>query len=255
MVNCYPVAGKAKSMAVCSAFAHGCGGKVFTDGRSRPGESMFYGVDASNDNAWRGALAQAAEDADTTGYYYADNSYFDAARGHHFRVTRNAMQHSGVGTSDGARFRALGVEIKPWRKDGTHFVVCPQSEPFMRLVGYQGDWTADTLRALAAIPDRKIVLRQWSADKGALAATLGDDLVDARALITHSSAAAVTAVLAGVPAICTARCACTPMSSGLDCLASPRTPSGRQAWASVLADNEWTLDEMRVGAAWAVLRG
>lgn len=247
IVTAYPVAGKKKSFEICLAFVRGCDGQIGTSHRPE-GAAVFYGVDASNEAIWKAVRASGQD------FYYVDNSCFDTARQSYFRVAKNRLQHTGVGTSDGKRFRALGIEIKPWRTAGEHIVVCPQSTPFMRtVVDYQnGDWTANMLAKLRAETTREIRLRSWSPDKGKLAATLGQDLVSAHALVTWSSAAAVTAVLAGVPVLVESPdCAARPMS-GQD-IGSLPTPD-RETWAGVLADNEWTLDEMRSGKAWSHLQ-
>lgn len=234
-----PVRRKQKSVDICAAFMAGAP-------EDAPG-SVFYGVENDNLEEWSAAQSEC--------YWYIDNSYFDTSRGTYFRVTRNAMQHSGSGESDGRRFRSLRAAIRPWRKHGRHILVCPQSDHFMRLCGYYGDWTADTVRALSKVSDRPIRIRLWSPDKAKLAATLESDLIGAHCLVTHSSAAAISAVLAGVPVVCTAKCAASAMSGGLADVESLPTPEGREQWASVLADNQWTLAEFRDGTAWRMLNG
>jgi hypothetical protein len=246
-VTAYPCAGKKKSFEICLAFVRGCGGQIGTSHRPG-GAAVFYGIDSSNAAVWKAVRASGQD------FFYVDNSVFDSARQTQFRVTKNRLQHTGLGISDGKRFRALGVEIKPWRTAGEHIVVCPQSAPFMRTVAnYEGgDWTANMLARLRAETTREIRLRSWSPDKGKSAATLGQDLISAHALVTWSSAAAVTAVLAGVPVLVESQdCVARPMS-GQDIGALP-TPD-RENWAGILADNEWSLDEMRKGIAWQHLQ-
>lgn len=234
-MRAFPVANKKKSADTCQAFLKGA--------PKDASGSVFYGVDDSNMDAWLSSKEN---------FWYIDNSYTDPQRGTHFRVTHNALQHSGRGISDGSRFRALGIEIKPWRRSGTHIVLCPQSQSFMRLVGYYGDWTADTVVFLNKVSERPIRIRLWSPDKVKMAETLQDDLRCAYCLVTHSSAAAVTAVLAGVPAICTGTCAASPMAGTLADV-DDLPMRDRERWAGVLADNQWALDEMRNGTAWRML--
>ncbi len=244
MVTAYPVAFKKKSMDVCLAFVRGCGGQIGT--KLRDGPTVFYGIDASNEAVWHEVKASGRE------FWYIDNSMFDASRQTYVRVTKNRLQHTGVGTSDGKRFCALGIDIAPWRTGGAHIVVCPQSDAFMRFAGYIGHWTDDTLARLKTLTDREIRVRPWSPNKGALAATLSDDLRDAHALVTWSSAAAVTAVLAGVPVVTMGQCAAAPMAGTLEQIESLPRPD-RENWAGVLADQEWTLAEMSAGIAWRKL--
>jgi hypothetical protein len=247
MMTAYPVAGKKKSFDICLAFVRGCGGQIGT--KLRDGPAFFYGVDESNVDIWRAVRADGRD------WYYCDNSYFDDSRQDTFRVTKNRLQHSGFGRTTGKRFDALDVAIKPWRTAGEHIVVCPQSTPFMRnVIGYSGDWLEHTLAALKNSTQRPIRVRGWSADKGKLAATLQQDLAGAHALVTWSSAAAITAVLSGVPVVTMGQCAAERMAGSLTALeALPMLD--RVEWAGVLADNEWSLDEMRDGTAWRALNG
>lgn len=245
VVTAYPVAGKRKSQEICLAFVRGCGGQIGTG--LREGAAVFYGVDQSNIHIWREVCASGRD------YFYIDNSVFDTNRQKCFRVTRNGLQHNGAGASDGRRFAALGVEIKPWRERGEHIVLCPQSPAFMKtIVGYVGNWLDDA-RADAEMfaPRRELRVREWSANKGALAATLSQDLARAHALATWSSAAAVTAVLAGVPVIVGGQdCAAASMAGAWHDVEALPQSDDRERWAGVLADNEFTLDEMRAGMAW-----
>lgn len=244
-VFAYPVAGKRKSLEICSAFVAGCGGEIVTDGVLRDGAAFFYGVDASNHAIWRAVRADHDRD-----FFYSDNSYFDSSRQAYFRVSRNMLQHSGRGVSDGKRLAALGITLKPWRVSGEHIVVCHQSDHFMRVVvGHAGDWQREIAAALAAVTSRAILVRAWSPDKGMLANTLAADLCGAHALVTWSSAAAITAVLSGVPVVTLGQCAAEPMAGVLGEIERLPT-SERENWAGVLADNQWTLDEFRSGFAW-----
>jgi hypothetical protein len=250
VVTCYPVSGKQKAVDICRAFAQGCGGQVVTDGKLRDGDAAFFGVDASNADIFRAVK----RDFMARDWYYIDNSYFDVCRQAYFRVTRNRLQHGGVGGSDGKRFSAFGIPIEPWRESGEHVVYCPQSGSFMRDVeGVFYDWTRAALDESARYTQRPAVIRPWSSDKGRLSRTLAADLAGAHALVTWSSAAAITAVLAGVPVVCMGRCAASPMGCAMDQIEAPSLPDDRERWAGLLADNQWTLDEFKSGAAWARL--
>ncbi len=254
MIYCYPVHGKQKALDICRAFAQGCGGQVVEDApHLMPGPAFFFGVDESIAHLWREVRSSAANE-----FYYCDNSYFDQTRQTYFRVTKNALQHSGKGESNCERFVQLGIPIVPRRYGGKHLVVCPQSDSFMQtVVGYKGDWGADTMKTLRGLTAREIHYRSWSGNKGKLAATLHDDLKDAYALVTWSSAAAITAILNGIPAFCSYQCAAAPVSAGplQTHLPAPHFAAASvvRNWAGVLADNQWTLDEIRAGVAWRKL--
>lgn len=251
MVNCYPQDGKKKSYDICKAFADGCGGQVITDGKWRPGPSMFYGISDSNESVWRAARAVEGE----WPWYYADNAFFDAVRGTYFRVGVNRLQHPGTGTSDGKRFAALGLEIKPWRGYGDHILVCPQSDHFMRVAAeYAGCWASDTVAALKEWTDRPIVVRLWNRDKRKLAQQLPAALENCWAVVVYSSGSAITGLLAGLPVVATAQCVISPMSGDIPTIDHPLRHDDRQEWANIVADQQWTLDEMRSGLCWESLR-
>jgi hypothetical protein len=248
MVTAYPVHGKAKSLEICRAFVEGCGGAVVHHATElAPGPAFFYGVDRSNVHLWH----QAKRRGD---FYYCDNSYFDSARQAYFRVTKDRLQHTGLGETSGERFAALRIRIQPWRAPGRWIVVCPQSVDFMKLVvEYPRDWFVDTVAALDR-HKRDLRVRAWGRDKTALASTLAADLDGARCLVTWSSAAANTALLAGVPVVVgDVQCAAAIMGGSLYRLDDLPQPDDRARWAGVLADNQWTLAEMRAGLAWGKL--
>ncbi|MEI9893163.1 MAG: hypothetical protein WDN28_04440 [Chthoniobacter sp.] len=244
---------KAKARLVCEAFASGASGTVRQPPPARlmPGAAAFFGVIDGTQQLWQQARAEGRD------WYYLDNSYFDVVRGRLYRATRNAVQAGGRETPDWARWAALGVEIRPWQRQGRHIVLIAQSETYMRVVaGHAGCWWRDTLAVLAKHTDRPIVVRGWRANKAALAVTLKDALRDCWALVTWSSAAANEALLAGVPVFAAGPCAASPMAlSDLTRIETPAYPEGRVRWAAALGGRQWTLDEFRDGTAWRTLHG
>jgi hypothetical protein len=247
----YPTPGKTKSRIILDAFCKGAAGCV-ADEHCRellPGATAFYGVTAATKHLFDQARAEGRD------WYYIDNAYFDPWRQVYFRVTKNSLQHSGRGKSDGARFARLGVAVKPWQPGGEHVLVCPQSEEFMRVcAGYPG-WLEETLAELKRITAREVRVRPWSRDKQDWYRTLPDDLRNCHALVTYSSASAITALLAGIPAICTASdCIAAPIAHWpLDSVKWPPRIVGREEWAKVVADHQWTLGEMESGLCWRML--
>lgn len=212
---------------------------------------MFYGVQGIED------LFGAAR-AGGFDWYYADNAYFDCARGTHFRVAKNALQLGGTVAPDWKRCAALGLEEQPWQRDGRHIVVVMQSAHFMREVaqwpGGADGWQRLVLQTLKKHTDRPIVVRHWERDKARRASSLHQELKGAWAVVTHMSAAANEAVLAGIPVFCTGRCAALPMGlSDLTQIEHPRRPDGRQEWAAMLAARQWTLEEIERGEAWRAI--
>lgn len=220
------------------AFAHGVGGTIAGKYEIQDGYSAFYGV-VGLEPLWKQAKAR--------GFYYLDNSFFDAARGTHYRVAKDRLQDWTV--PDLNRYKQIGIEVKPWRK-GRHIVVAMQSDHFMReVVEWSGGalgWQYDVLRFIKESTDRPIVVRHWSRDKNERARSLRADLEGAHLLVTHASAAANEAILEGVPVLVTdSLCAAYRMSS--KDIEDPSYPEGREEWAATLCNSMWTLEEMRRG--------
>lgn len=249
----YPTPGKQKARVILDALAAGCGGKVVDriPDQLLPGIAAFYGVTPATKHLFDQVLAEKRD------FAYIDNAYFDKVRGEYFRVTLNRLQHDGIGKSDGERYRRLGLEgIKPWRRTGEHILICPQSTEFMQVCArYPGDWIEHTMNALRAATKRELRLRVWMRDKKEAYRTLPDALENCWALATYSSASAITAMLSGVPAFCTASdCISRPMvECDLARIETPTYPDGLQAWCEVAADNQWTLREMADGTTWRMM--
>lgn len=257
--TCYVVPGKRKSEILCEAFVAGvrangldaeiCNGSPVMP---LPGAAVFYGVRPHQKSLLDRVIAQGRE------WYYIDNAYFDSTRETYFRVTRNRLQHPGTGTSDGRRLRTLNLPIAQARGTGSHILLCPQSTEFLRLFCPQGEgWLASALEALRRATTRELRVREWQADKVQWYRTLPEDLADCWALVTFSSASAITAMLHGVPAFVTAEdCIARPVAN-ID-LAQVEGPllasiAERAQWARVVADNQFTVDEIASGFAWRCL--
>lgn len=240
MITAHPVIGKAKSIDLCDAFIQGAP-------KSARG-AVFYGVNRTNMAEWERARRKGD-------WYAIDNSYFDKTRGGmdlkkpgYFRVTKNAFQVRALDhDTDGKRFAALGIEVKPMRPWFTselgHCVAVEQSKTFMQDIARDERWLTDRI-ALAHRLGHPVRLRPWSGAKPEIMRTLPADLEGAKYLLTHSSAAAVEALIAGVHVIV------SPMSAVVDV-----EPEDRLHAFGVLAANQFTLAEIRGGYAWAYLNG
>jgi hypothetical protein len=236
MIIPVPVKGKQKSADICKAFASAAPKDAFG--------YVFYGVNETNIRGWHTARKSGQP------WYYIDNSFFDSVRGQQYRIARNRIQTLVTDDSqtDGKRFAALGLEIKPWTINANgHFVLVEQSPPFMRDIAEEPNWLAEH-KAWCERSARKVVIRRWAPDKLALQVTLQRDLEGAWSLVTHTSAAAVTAALAGTPVIVSKMSALANMQ----CSPDPAQDE-RLRHMQVLADNQFTLKEIREGAAWNAL--
>lgn len=190
--------------------------------------------------------------ADGRDWYYADKGYFE--RGRYLRITKNAYQHDGRGAATEDRFARLGLEVQPWRQDGRHVLICPNTRVYFQLFGLDVDgWISDVTRQIRAVSDREVRVR-WKSDLSSR--PIEADLVDAWALVTFSSNAAIDALLAGVPVFALAPFAAA-RRMGLDDLSaieSPVYPDDRAEFMATLAEQQWTLDEIARGDAWRALQ-
>lgn len=250
MIYGYPQPGKAKSRQLVSAFLYGCRGELAEPSRGlRDGPAVFYGA--------IGIEALFNEARARGDWFYMDNAFLDQARGTHYRVGLDALQ-GPLMPADHARLERLGVEIQPWTSAGRHILIVPQSDYFMQSVVRTvatSEWIELVMRKLARHTDRPIRVRAWQADKIAASKTLAEDLEGCWAVVTHSSAAAIGAVLAGVPAFVLGGAA--PLlemaSSELEAIERPRRPDGRREWAARLAASQWTIEELSAGMAWRAI--
>ena len=244
-VTVYSVPRERTSPRFARAFAFGCKGRITTEAEHVDGPIAMFG----SPHIW-GVLTRAQEEGRAV--YYGDHAYF--GRQKFYRITKDAYQHDGRGRTNGLRFRVLGIDIEPW-KTGRHILVCPPDRNYARLHGLdETAWIRGTLRTLRRHTDRPVRLRMRNgAERNPV--SLRDALRDAHALVTHHSNAAVEALCMGVPVFVTGECAARSMGgTDLTKIETPEYPDDRKRWAGVLADNQWTLDEMRRGMAWRHIR-
>lgn len=249
---CYLNPAKSNNREMLTAFSQGSGAELtermeLAEGRP----AVFYGVDPVTLPLWR--VVQEKQHP----YFYIDNGYFKSKwhGGGYYRITHNAPQCSGTGESNGERWRALGLKIKPWQKTGTHILIACQTDFWHMRHGQEGaaKFAAATMATLRQYTDRKIIVR-GKPIKGHIEPPLEQQLADCWAVVVDSSMVALEAVLRGIPVFVLARSALHPVAS--DDLAKIETPfyaEDRGRWASVLADNQFTLEEMKNGMAWKIL--
>lgn len=240
----YVVGGEKTSPKFAYAFAQGCRGRVVPHAQGlQDGDFAAF----CTPPVWP-LLRQAQADGRT--WWYGDHAYF--GRGEYYRVTRNAFQHDGTGQASPDRFTRFGLTVKPWRRDGRHIVVCPNSRIYCGLHGFDVDaWVHDLGTQIRTVSDREIRVR-WKTDSRPLSA----DLVNAWAVVVYSSAAALHALVAGVPIVTLAPFAASVGMgrTSITEIESPIYPDDRVRFLSVLCHHQWTLGEMASGAAWRALQ-
>lgn len=212
--------------------------------------AVFYGVDEVTLPLWR------ETNANNVPFFYVDNGYFNSKwkGGDSYRITKNRMQHDGIGESTGARWRDLGIEIKPERTPRTdaHYLVALQSDwwyvRFNMTKGSWIQWLIDQIQPV--LGGRKVELR----DKSQHAVPI--NWQEVYAVIAHSSNVLVDALVEGVPVFSVyAETASRHLSGSfprVDLLRRP-TVDERLRWARVLADNQWSIEEIEAGVPWEKL--
>lgn len=236
------ITGHQHSNVIGHAFAEGCKGQVVPPHNLLPGKAAFYGILRGT-----GEILKQCEWVHRD-YYYIDHGYF--LPGHYdgyYRITHNGRQCSGYGERPPDRWESLNIGLRPWRRKGKHILICP-------LTGAIGDfyqidpdrWLQTISGEISRFTDRPIVVKPKTQGD------LRESLKDCWCLVTHSSNAAVDALLEGVPVITLGESACQPVSWDFETIENSVWPD-REPWAYNLAYNQFTLDEMRNGAAWGIL--
>lgn len=183
-------------------------------------------------------------------FLFCDYGYFRRKRfTGYYKVVPDAFQHTTIRNVSGDRARAIGIPLAKWRKGGSYIVVCPPSEVYAKIFGLES-WLQDTLSILKKSTKRKIIIRPKSEAKKE---NLPEVLKNAHCLVTPSSNAAVEALQQGVPVSVCPLSAAWPLSTPLESIEDP-VRGDREQWANSLAHGQFTLDEMRSGLAWEMIK-
>lgn len=162
--------------------------------------------------------------------------------------------HCNSGMSDD-RWKALGVDLKPWRSGGDYVVVCGQVpwDVSVQDTDHRA-WCQDTVEMLRRRgyevrfrPHPMTVTR--GVDYGVTPHPKAE-IDQARFAVTWNSNSAVDAAVAGVPVVAMNRGSMAWDVAGHDLDAFPPKPD-RTQWAADLAYAQWNIGEFRSGAAWA----
>lgn len=219
-----------------AAFAQGCSGEMVegANPKYRPGVQVVWGL-------LRGApqiVEQAKERGDP--WFCLDHGYF--RRGHtdgYYRVTYRGYQKTVVEDRPSDRWEALKLSPGTTAR-GADVVLVPPAANVQAVFGPYWPPALETGRkVLVSRKDGK----PWY-----------EKFKSAHMVVTYNSIAAVEAVVRGVPVMVTGESAAQVFSS--PSVESPVVPEDedRARWAWSLAYGQFTLEEMRDGVAWHVLR-
>jgi hypothetical protein len=254
---------------VLEAFAEGCKGELVKDWKYEPSEiAVIFGVYKSKVpiSFPRGEIfrQQRSKNMDVI---VLETGYINRGDGeqHHYAAGFNGLNgradFRNLGMPDD-RLKMLSVDVKPWRKDGNHILLCGQVpwDASVDNVDYPS-WLHFTAGQIKHRSNRPVIFRPHPQAKMSLAgcepsrkATLLEDLENCWAVVTFNSNSSVESIIEGVPAFTfdVGAMAKGVANHWLDQLESPQMPD-RHQWLADLAYAQWTLDEMRSGAAWAHL--
>lgn len=163
------------------------------------------------------------------------------------------------------RVRGFGLKIKPWRDAGKYILLAGMSGRNAESIGIPpNEWEFRAVEEIRKHTDRPILYRpkpSWRAARkihgtrhSPPEVSIHDALTDCHAVVTHHSNAAIDGLIAGVPAFCWEGVA-TPMAlQDLSQIETPYLPEGREQWAANIAWCQWSVNEMRSGAAWRHLK-
>lgn len=200
---------------------------------------ISYGILRGAGEIFKACRAKGVE------FWEIDRGYFKP--GHfdgYYRISLNGMHvwnYDARNNYDTTRIDGFNVEIKPWRygSSGDYILLCPPSQPVKWFEKVPEDFEQIIIdsgkRLYPGIPFK---IRNKSSD-----IPLYQDLEAAIALHTYNSNAVIDALVAGV----------SVKAYGIHPV-NEAIPEKRRNLFSYLANNQFTLDEMRSGMAWEMVQ-
>lgn len=193
----------------------------------------------------------------------AENGYIGRDTGgvQLYALARDGHNGSGRWPDGGPeRWRALNIEVKPWRAPGAHIVVRGQRGIGSPTMASPPQWHDKTALDLAAYTRRFRVIQRHPGKPANDPAKLDEllaGLENAWAMCIWSSAAGVRALVEGVPVIyCAPHWICEGAAvRGIENIEHPkRDDAARLAALQRMAWAQWTIEEIASGEPFALLR-
>jgi hypothetical protein len=163
----------------------------------------------------------------------------------------------------------LNLNLKPWRSNGNHILICLQRNGGWSMGGISSiDWMNKTINDIRKYSSRPIVVRAHPGDKKiknilkinhknvflSNKESLTDDLKGAWATVVYNSSPSVASIIEGIPAFLTDR---VPQHSQSFDVANTDISNienpimvERQHWIEKLSMCHWKFDELQSGEAW-----
>jgi hypothetical protein len=163
----------------------------------------------------------------------------------------------------------LNLELKPWRSNGNHILLCLQRNGGWSMQGLNSvNWMDQTIMNIRKYSNRPIVVRAHPGDKKiksilkinhknvslSTKENLVDDLKGAWATVVYNSSPSVASAIEGVPIFLTDPQPKNSQSfdvanTDISNIENPTMPD-RQTWIEKLSMCHWKFDELKSGAAW-----
>lgn len=168
----------------------------------------------------------------------------DTGTSGYYRYTINGFQMRSIRDVPNDRYNVHPPPVRPWFKGGKDIVIAIPTETFEKFHHIEG-WTDRTIRELAKITDRRMIVREKQTKR-----PLQADLENAYCLISHGSNTAVEAVILGVPVIVDPSSAAALVGrtklKDIDNLVYP----DRTKWLHSLAYGQFLEHELTDGTVW-----
>jgi hypothetical protein len=247
-IACYLDPERRKADIWMRNFAQGCGGRLIM-GPHRDPEATDHVVIGN----WPTATALIEElKRDGAPFWYMDSQYLRPTKRPYLRVERcRFWPEITLGAHTSERASNMGIKLAPWQKYGRHVLICLHGRKFGRPWGIDiAAWQESIVKRVQAVTDRPIIVRPKLMKNPT---PLAKQMRNAWCMVTHSSTAAVEAVLAGVPVFCEPTCAAAPVGcTDFTQIENPVRPE-REPWLAELAWRQWSHSEMRSGHLWRYL--
>ena len=168
----------------------------------------------------------------------------------------------------------LNLELKPWRSQGNHILICLQRNGGWSMNGVDvHQWLDSTITKIRTYSDRHIIVRKHPGDKKITTSlkirhanvslspdnkSLISDLSNAWATVVYNSSPSVASLLEGVPAFLTDPVPEHSQTYGvantdLSLIENPII-NDRQHWVEKLSMCHWKFEELKSGEAWQFFR-
>ena len=169
------------------------------------------------------------------------------ADGGYYRWHVNSFQMQKLREVPDDRWQRLTTPLEHWKKGGKHIVIAAPTITYSKFHEIQS-WIADTVRALALVTDRQLVIRDKEHRR-----SLQADLEGAYALVTHGSNTAVEAAILGCPVFVHPDSAAALVGlTDISKIEYPIYPD-RNPWVNSLAYSNFNERELVDGTLWQLI--